>query len=409
MDTIVRSPERPSYTRCVIVCPSCGETNPERARFCLACGTELAASAPPPGSRKMVTIVFCDVTESTALGEALDPEALQGVMKRYFAAMRAALEEHGGTVEKFIGDAVVAVFGIPVLHEDDALRAVRAAAAMQRALADLNRELGREGGVSLGARTGINTGEVIASGITPGEPFATGDAVNVAARLEQSAVPGDVLIGETTYRLVRHAVRVEPVAPLTVKGKSAPVTAYRLLEVSGDHDRRRRLSSPLVGRERELDLLRQAFGRAADDRSAQLFTLLGAPGVGKSRLISEFVDGLAGSARVIQGRCLSYGAGITFWPLREAVQEAAGIAPEDDVGAAVAKIEALLPGEEPASGLAQQIAGLTGLAGDADGTRDGARAARKLFESLAEAQPLVAVFDDIHWAEPTFLDLVEHV
>src|SRR5262249_54468666 len=159
---------------------------------------ELAAAAPPPGSRKMVTIVFCDVTESTALGEALDPEALQGVMKRYFAAMRTALEEHGGAGEKFIRDARRPRFGRPGGREDDARGRVRAAAAMQRALADLNRELAREGGVSLGARTGINTGEVIASGITPGEPFATGDAVNVAARLEQSAMPGDVLIGETT-------------------------------------------------------------------------------------------------------------------------------------------------------------------------------------------------------------------
>jgi class 3 adenylate cyclase len=251
----------------VIVCPSCGETNPARARFCLACGAELPTQPAAPAGRKTVTIVFCDVTESTALGESLDPETLQAVMGRYFAAMRTALEEHGGTVEKFIGDAVVAVFGIPVVHEDDALRAVRAAVAMRNGLTELNRELHRESGVSIAVRTGVNTGEVIVSGLVPGEPFATGDAVNVAARLEQSAAPGDVLIGESTYRLVRDAVEVELVAPLAVKGKAAPVTAYRLLAVSDDPDRRPRISSPLVGRERELELLHQAWAPAAGGRA----------------------------------------------------------------------------------------------------------------------------------------------
>jgi class 3 adenylate cyclase/tetratricopeptide (TPR) repeat protein len=393
----------------MIVCPSCGETNPERARFCLACGTELAAPAPAAGGRKTVTIVFCDVTESTALGESLDPETLQAVMGRYFAAMRSALEEHGGTVEKFIGDAVVAVFGIPVLHEDDALRAVRAAVDMRSALAQLNRELRDEQDVSLTVRTGVNTGEVIVSGLTAGEPFASGDAVNVAARLEQSAAPGDVLIGEATYRLVRDSVEVELVAPLAVKGKAAPVTAYRLLAVSGEEARRPRISSPLVGRERELELLQQAFSRVTGDSSTQLVTLLGAPGVGKSRLVAEFLDRLGPAARVISGRCLSYGAGITFWPLREAVLEAAGIDQADDLPRSLAKLQVLLAGSDEAEAVSHGIAGLIGLDAGADGTRDGALTVRRLFESLAHERPLVAVFDDLHWAEPTFLDLVEQI
>ena len=393
----------------MIACPACGETNPDRARFCLACGTELAAQPPAPGGRKTVTIVFCDVTESTALGESLDPETLQAVMGRYFSAMRAALEEHGGTVEKFIGDAVVAVFGIPVVHEDDALRAVRAAVAMRTALTELNRELHRDRGVSLSVRTGINTGEVIVSGLVPGEPFATGDAVNVAARLEQSASPGDVLLGDRTYRLVRDAVQVELVAPLSVKGKATPVTAYRLLGVSDEPDRRPRISSPLVGRERELELLHQAFGRVTGDRSTQLVTLLGAPGVGKSRLVAEFVTSLGTAARVISGRCLSYGAGITYWPLREAVLDTAGIDQSDDAAAAVAKLEALLPESEESGAIARGVAGLVGLTADADGMRDGALIVRRLFETLAQQRPLVAVFDDLHWAEPTFLDVVEQI
>src|SRR5581483_11460361 len=198
-------------------------------------------------------------------------------------------------------------------------------------------------------------------------------------------------------------------APLTVKGKAAPVTAYRLLAISDDPDRRPRISSPLVGRERELELLHQAFARAAGDRSTQLFTLLGAPGVGKSRLVAEFVDGLGPAARVIGGRCLSYGAGITYWPLREALLEAAGIDQSDDAAQAVAKLRALLSESEDPDVLARGIAGLIGLTADADGTRDGALIVRRVFETLAQQRPLVAVFDDLHWAEPTFLDIVEQI
>src|SRR5438105_3542508 len=244
----------------MIVCPACGFENPEGARFCAGCGKPLEAPAPVREVRKTVTVVFCDVTGSTALGEKLDPESLRHVMARYFEAMRAAIERHGGTVEKFIGDAVMAVFGVPVVHEDDALRAVRAAAEMREALAGLNEELRGDYGIELAVRTGINTGEVVAGDSAEGQAFATGEAVAVAQRLETSASPGEILIGEATQQLVRDAVLVEPLGPLELKGKAEPVPAWRLLGVvAGAPAFARRLDSPLVGRERELALLEQAF------------------------------------------------------------------------------------------------------------------------------------------------------
>ena len=213
------------------VCAACGVENPEIARFCLACGTQLAEARPPQETRKVVTIVFSDLKGSTSLGEALDSEALREVMTRYFDAMRDELERHGGVIEKFIGDAVMAVFGLPRLHEDDALRAVRAAAGMQAALERINVDLQRHYGVQLANRTGVNTGEVVAGDPTSGQRLVTGDAVNVAARLEQAAGEREVLLGELTYRLVRDAVEVEEVEPLELKGKSEPVPAYRLVGV----------------------------------------------------------------------------------------------------------------------------------------------------------------------------------
>src|SRR5512145_2472252 len=236
-------------------CGSCGTENPDIARFCLACGSQLAEAAPPQETRKVVTIVFSDLKGSTSLGEALDSEALREVMTRYFDAMRGELERHGGVIEKFIGDAVMAVFGLPRLHEDDALRAVRAAAGMQRAQAVLNDELERHWGVRLTVRTGVNTGEVVAGDPTAGQRLVTGDAVNVAARLEQAAGAQEILLGDLTYRLVRDFVEVEEVEPLELKGKSEPVPAYRLVGVREGTERQRRLDAPMVGRERELELL----------------------------------------------------------------------------------------------------------------------------------------------------------
>jgi class 3 adenylate cyclase/tetratricopeptide (TPR) repeat protein len=352
----------------VAVCANCGQNNPEGFRFCGSCGAELAAPAPAREVRKTVTILFCDVTGSTAMGERLDPESTRRVMARYFDAMRAAIERHGGTVEKFIGDAVMAVFGIPVVHEDDALRAVRAAADMRSGLGELNDELERDWGVRIESRIGVNTGEVVAG---EGDSLTTGDAVNVAARLEQGADPGTTLLGEATYRLVRDAVIAEPVEPLAAKGKSEPLTAFRVETlVEGAEFIPRRLDSPLVGRENELAQLQRAFDHAVSERVAYQFTLLGPAGIGKSRLVREL------SARVdstlLAGRCLPYGEGITYWPLAEI---------------------------EP---LASEI--------DFAANRDEiALQTRRTLERLARERPLVVVFDDLQWAEPTFLDLLDHV
>ena len=244
----------------VPTCPSCGRGVAEGFAFCPHCGSVLPTPGPPAEVRKTVTVLFCDVTGSTGLGERLDPESLRKVMTRYFDLARTSLERHGGTVEKFIGDAVVAVFGIPAVHEDDALRACRAAVEIREAVADLGKELERDLGTGFRVRVGVNTGEVVAGDPSAGQALVTGDAVNVAARLEQAAAPGEVLIGEATHRLVRDAVLAEATEPLALKGKSGWVAAYRLLEVHPTAPGvSRRLDSPLVGRDRELGLLRQAL------------------------------------------------------------------------------------------------------------------------------------------------------
>src|SRR6185437_8279676 len=272
----------------VIVCPSCGRENPADARFCNACGADLAAAEPAAREyRKVVTVLFCDVVGSTALGESTDPEALCTLLGRYFDGMKAIVERHGGSVEKFIGDAVMAVFGVPQLHEDDALRAVRAAVEMRDALPE----------IGVQARIGVNTGEVV---VGTAERLATGDAVNVAARLEQAAGAGEVLLGPETAGLVRDAVETEELQ-LELKGKSEPLVAHRLISLQAQAPAfARRFDAPLVGRERELRRLQEAFGQAVADSSCQLFTVLGSAGVGKSRLTAEFV-GSVGDARVVRG------------------------------------------------------------------------------------------------------------
>jgi class 3 adenylate cyclase/tetratricopeptide (TPR) repeat protein len=334
--------------------------NPGDFRFCGRCGAPLERAREV---RKTVTVLFCDLTGSTAMGERLDPEAVRATMRRYYEESRQVLERHGGTVEKFIGDAVMAVFGVPQAHEDDALRAVRAAAELVEAVTALGLE----------PRVGVNTGEVVAG---EGESLVVGDAVNVAARLEQVAEPGEILIGAETSRLVRDAVRVEPVE-LALKGKSAPVDAFRLLGVDPTAPGlERHLDSPLVGRQRELQRLKDDFEHAAERHSSQLFTLLGPAGVGKSRLVAEFMRDVGDSARVVTGRCLHYGEGITYWPLVEVLLQLG------------ADAEAVLGKATPA---------------------EAAVATRHVLESEALERPLVVIFDDIQWAEPTFLELVEHV
>ena len=386
----------------MVTCSRCGQENPEGFAFCGACAAPLAPTEPARDVRKVVTVVFSDVTGSTALGEQLDPESLRRVMGRYFDEMQSVVESHEGTVEKFIGDAVMAVFGIPVLHEDDALRAVRAASEMRERLAALNEELERDWGVTIAVRTGVNTGEVVAGDGSEGQRFATGDAVNVAKRFEEAAPPGEVLLGETTYRLVRDAVEVEPTEPLGLKGKSEAVRAYRLVTLAGDlPGRARRLDSPMVGRERELAALEQAYQRAVGERACLLFTVLGAAGVGKSRLIAEFLAGVGGEATVMRGRCLPYGEGITYWPLAEALRGRYGEEPLAGIGGVLSGDEAPL--------ITERIAAAIDLGENAGAPDETAWAIRRLFEAEGRARPLVVLFDDLQWAEPTFLDLVEHL
>ena len=331
-------------------------------------------------SRKTVTVVFSDVAGSTSLGERLDPETLRRVMERYFDEMRTVLERHGGTVEKFIGDAVMAAFGIPAAHEDDALRAVRAAVEMRERLVELNQDLERERGIALAVRIGVNTGEVVAGDPAEGQFYASGDAVNVAARLEQAAQPGEILLGEETHRLVRDAVQVEAVGPLALKGKSDAIPAYRLLHViEGAPALARRFDTPFVGREQERSQLLACFERSVAERTPVLATVLGPAGIGKTRLAGELVAEAAERATVLQGRCLAYGEGITYWPLQEILRGLTERPPE-------------APDPE-----------------EAQSTEEIFWAYRKLFQELARERPLMLVLEDIHWAEPTLLDFIEHV
>jgi class 3 adenylate cyclase/tetratricopeptide (TPR) repeat protein len=317
--------------------------------------------------RKVVTVLFCDVVGSTALGESVDPEALQGLLARYFERMKGIVELHGGAVDKFIGDAVMAVFGVPVAHEDDALRACRAAVEMRDALP----EVGVEG------RIGVNSGEVVTG---TEERLATGDAVNVAARFEQAADPGEVLIGSETLGLVGDAVEVGEERLLELKGKRAPVAAYSLVSVREAAERSH--GSRFVGRERELRQLVDAWDKTRGGSRCELVTVVGDPGVGKSRLVAEALAQI--EARVVRGRCLSYGEGITYWPVVEVVKQLDSF-PSDEVAA-------------------NAIRSLLGERDAPVGTDEIAWAFRKLLEEQA---PLIVCFDDIQWAEETFLDLVE--
>jgi class 3 adenylate cyclase/tetratricopeptide (TPR) repeat protein len=391
----------------VAICPNCGEENPERFRLCGFCGTQLKArEVPPQAARKIVSVVFSDLVGSTALGERLDPESLREVLNRYFDEMRRVLERHGGIVEKYIGDAIMAVFGLPHAHEDDALRAMRAAAEMRSVLTALNSDLQRQWGVDLANRIGVNTGEVVVGDAASGQRLVTGDAVNVAARFEQAASSGQVLLGATTHQLVKDAVEIRAVEPLMLKGKSDRLAAFELMDVKRTSDGvARRLDTPLVGRDREVESLVEAFDRAVEQGTCRPVIVLGEAGVGKSRLIVEVTAKLQGSAIVLRGRCLSYGEGITFWPLVEAIKSAAGINEDDSVEAALTKLEAVTPDDD----IAARVASVLGLSEESRPIDEIFWAARKLFENIARRKPLVVIFEDLHWAEATFLDFLEHL
>ncbi len=391
------------------ICAACGFENPEGHRFCGSCGASLT---PAVERRKLATSVFCDLSGSTELAGRVDAESVFELMRSYFDEARAALERHGGTVEKFIGDAVVGMFGVLEANEDDALRACRASAEIQERIARLNIDLEQRYGSGIAVRIGINTGEVVAGDAARREMFSTGDAVvlgdsvNVAARLEQAAAPGEILLGEATYRLVRDAVSVEPIEPLVVKGKSEPVPAFRLLEVTAAGPLPRRAGASFVGRDQELALLEGAFDSALAGRCCRLVTVMGEPGLGKSRLAAELLSRIGTRARVVRGACLSYGEGITYWAVAQIVRQLAGIGDEQSLGEARAQLATFLAGARDASAVADQIAQLVGIGAGSTTSEELAWATRRLFEAAAATEPLVVIVDDIHWAERALLELL---
>jgi predicted ATPase/class 3 adenylate cyclase len=332
---------------------------------------------------------------STELGERVDSESVFELMRSYFDLARTSLEGHGGAVEKFIGDAVVGMFGVPQANEDDALRACRAALEIQDRIA----ELGGSHRVGIAVRIGVNTGEVVAGDAARREMFASGnavvlgDSVNVAARLEQAALPGEVLIGEETYRLVRHAASLERLPAIEAKGKSEPLVAYRLVALGRQVRQPRADGGGLVGRTSELAFLEHEFEAAVAERRCRLVTVVGEPGVGKSRLAVELVRRIGERSRFARGACLSYGKGITFWPLAQVVRELAGIEEGQSAEEARARVPA-------------RVGQLLGLV-DGSVTPDQiAEALAEFLASAANGRPLMLLLDDIHWAEPGLLELL---
>ncbi len=382
-------------------CAACGEENAEGARFCASCGAALPAGhGEPLEVRKTVTVLFCDVVGSTSLGEATDPETTRRVMSRYAQTMTEIVTAHGGTVERFRGDEVMAVFGVPVIHEDDALRAVRAGMEMQRALAELNAELRATWGVELACRIGINTGEVIAGDPGTGDTFVTGDAVNLGKRLETAAQPGEILIGTATYPLVKDAVRVGPRERFSAKGKSSPVERFRLDDVDATAaGYARRLDAPLVGRVEELARIRAAIAELADERRCGVVTIVGPAGIGKSRLVREIVTELEATATVMSGRCLPYGAGITYWPLVELVRDLGGLE----------AVSRWLASSEDGGDVVERLRGVVAQSDRVDSNDEVFWAVRRLLEELARTRPVLVCLEDLHWAEPTMFDLVEYL
>ena len=401
-------------------CPHCAEDNPDRARFCWSCGTALA-EAPARGAeeRKVVSILFVDLVGFTARSDRADPEDVRATLRPYHARLKQEIEHFGGTVEKFIGDAVMAVFGAPVAHEDDAERAVRAALKILEAIEDLNTEQD----VELAVRAGIATGEaVVLLDARPemGEGIATGDVVNTAARLQQSAPVGAVVVGETTFRATRDMIVYDELEPVSVKGKAEAVPLWRASRPRGRFgvDVERRVDVPFIGREHELTLLKDAYTRALQDSSLQLVTMTGEPGVGKTRLISEFQSFVDAQPEIVwwrQGRCLPYGEGITFWALGEIVKAHAGILESDSPDEAGRKlrasVDALVEDETDRDWFRTRLAPLTGAhATEATVTREESFSAwQRFLEAIAAQRPIVMVIEDLHWADPSLVEFLDHL
>jgi class 3 adenylate cyclase len=405
----------------VRVCPSCAAENPERARFCLDCGARLEPAEPAAEERKVVSVLFADLVGFTSRSERMDVEDVRGTLVPYHALLRRQLERFGGTVEKFIGDAVMALFGAPVAHEDDADRAVRAGLAIQEALAQLRDADPR---LDLQVRIGVTTGEaLIALGASTaqGEGMASGDVVNTAARLQTAAPAGGVLVDEATFRATGRAIEYEPVEPVLAKGKREPVTAWlaRAARARVGSDVVQDAAAPLVGRESELGALGAALERAVRDIEPQLVTLVGVPGIGKSRLLWELYRQVDDGPRLViwrQGRCLPYGDGVTFWAFAEMVKAQAGVLESDGGEERAAKLAAmvgdLLADGEERAWVERHLRPLLGI--EAHGEDQGEPAARyaawrRLVEALAAVHPVVLAFEDLHWADEALLDFVDHL
>jgi class 3 adenylate cyclase len=405
-------------------CPNCGAELPGEVRFCPSCGTPVAERTQGGEERKLVTLLFADVTGSTSLGEQLDPEQFREVMSSFFAAMRHEIEAEGGTVEKFIGDAVMAAFGVPVAHEDDAPRALRAALRMRRALAELNERLRAAHGVSLAMRVGVNTCEVIAHAThRPEEGMVSGDAANVAARLEQGANPGQILVSERTARGAR-GFDLRPRGALALKGKERRVNTFELVSQRAASEPPF-LGPPLVGRGREVALLESLFDRVVAERRPHLVTVYGDAGVGKSRLVAEVESRILAAdpaAVAVSGRCLPYGEGITYWPLAEILKRDASVLDSDPPALAVEKIETLVREMVPVELCGDTVRAAAALAftvglehpdvafASMDPRQVGSEivaAWRAYFSAQALRHPTIVVVEDVQWAEPAMLDLLE--
>ncbi|HST17942.1 MAG TPA: adenylate/guanylate cyclase domain-containing protein [Gaiellaceae bacterium] len=399
------------------VCGRCGQENPEAARFCLSCGASLQAGELRQ-ERKVVTVLFADLVGFTSRAEALDPEDVGAMLEAYHSRLKHELERHGGTVEKFIGDAVMALFGAPTAHEDDPERAVRAALQIRDAIAELNDE---DPGRDLHVRVGITTGEALVTlDARPdsGQGMAAGDVVNTAARLQAQAPEDGVLVDESTRRAVEPVFDLRPCEPVVAKGKADPIPVFEVVDARASFgiDVEQDARTPLVGRERERDVLEQALARVRTELAPQLVTLIGVPGIGKTRLVWELFRIVDDDPDLItwrQGRCLPYGDGIAFWALGEMVKAEAGLLETDEAEVANAKLEAAVAAavpEEDRAWVTAHLRPLVGLAGESGSSAaDAFGAWRLFFEALAEQRPVVLVFEDLHWADDGLLDFVDYL
>jgi class 3 adenylate cyclase/tetratricopeptide (TPR) repeat protein len=404
------------------ICPRCAQDNPDIAKFCLACGTPLAAPAPTSEERKLITVLFTDIVGSTAKAEQMDPEDVRARLAPYYVRLRAELERFGGTVEKFIGDAVVALFGAPAAHEDDPERAVRSAFAICEAIDELNAE---DEWLDLKVRVGVNTGEalvVVGARASEGEGLAAGDVMNTAARLQSAAPVNGILVGELTHSATRDVIEYRDAEPIAAKGKSEPVGVWEAVGVKETTAAALTEGLAFVGREDEAAALEDVWRATIEVRRPALVTIVGPPGIGKSRLLVEFARRAEQDGRVHWGRCLPYGEGITYWPVTELVKSGAGILQSDDRTTIAGKLDDLLEtlatdDPDELRTIASALSNLIGIPTTPRGTYTTKEISqgelhwgiRRTMQLMAAEQPTALIFEDLHWAEPTLLELIAYV